>query len=82
MKKKVLLVIGVVLVILILVLGIVYLVDLNRMQNNEPVFFSTWGRKYSPPELNTKLDLVLSLEDEITDNSAWCGTFNMERFEK
>ena len=77
MKKKVLLVIGVVLVILILVLGIVYLVDLNRMQNNEPVFFSTWGRKYSPPELNTKLDLVLSLEDEIKDNSAWCGTFNL-----
>ena len=77
MKKKVLLVIGVILVILILVLGIVYLVDLNRMQNNEPVFFSTWGRKYSPPELNTKLDLVLSLEDEITDNSAWCGTFNL-----
>lgn len=26
---------------------------------------------------DSKLDVVLSLEDKITDNSAWCGTFNL-----
>ena len=29
-------------------LGVVYAIDMNRMKNNEPVFFSTWGRKYAP----------------------------------
>ena len=26
---------------------------------------------------NTKMNLVTSLEDEISDNTAWCGTFNL-----
>ena len=46
MKKKVGIVIGIIIIIAILVVGIVYLVDLNRMNNNEPVLFSTWGRDY------------------------------------
>ncbi len=77
MKKKVGIVIGVILIILLLVFGILYLVDLDRMANNEPVLFSTWGRKYAPTVVETKMNLVLSLEDEITENSAWCGTFNL-----
>lgn len=48
MKKKIGMVVGVILVILILVFGILYLVDLKRMDNNEPVLFSTWGRDYTP----------------------------------
>ena len=63
MKKKVGIVIGIIIIIAILVVGIVYLVDLNRMNNNEPVLFSTWGRDYEQEKTNTKLDLVLSLED-------------------
>lgn len=27
--------------------------------------------------INTDLSIVTSLEDEITDNTAWCGTFNL-----
>lgn len=82
MKRKIGTIIGVILVILILIFGILYLVDLDRMSKNEPVLFSTWGRKYTPPEeetaVNTKnMKIILSLEDEITENSAWCGTFNL-----
>ena len=69
-----------ILVIIILTLGAMYLIDLNRMKDNKPVVFSTWGRKYAPPEedrINTKLNIVVSLEDEIKPNTAWCGTFNL-----
>ena len=82
MKRKIGVVIGIILIMLILVFGILYLVDLDRMAKNEPVLFSTWGRKYAPPvekpTTSTKnMKLILSLEDEIAENSAWCGTFNL-----
>ena len=78
MKKKIGMIVGVILVILIFVFGILYLVDLKRMDNNEPVLFSTWGRDYTPKkQATTGMDIVLSLEDEITENSVWCGTFNL-----
>ena len=66
--------------IIIIVVGIMFIIDLQRMKNNKPVIFSTWGRKYSPPEenvINTKMNIVTSLEDEISANTAWCGTFNL-----
>ena len=76
--KKSTKIIFLILVIIILTVGVMYLVDLNRMKNNKPVLFSTWGRKYVPPaKVNTKLSVVTSLEDEITSNTAWCGTFNL-----
>lgn len=31
------------------VFGTLYVVDHNRMKNNEPVVFSTWGKQYVPP---------------------------------
>ena len=34
---------------LILAVGGVYLIDKNRMDNNKPVVFSTWGYQYVPP---------------------------------
>mgnify|MGYP001861189719 FL=1 len=61
-KKKVGIVIGIIIIIAILVVGIVYLVDLNRMNNNEPVLFSTWGRDYEQEKTNTKLDEERSLK--------------------
>ena len=48
MKKKILIVLVVILAI-ILILGVLYLIDINRMKNNKPVFFSTWGYDYAPP---------------------------------
>ena len=48
MKKKIIMVVSVI-AILALVLGGMFLIDKNRMNNNKPVVFSTWGYKYAPP---------------------------------
>ena len=77
MKKSTKIILAV-LIIIAIIIGTMFLIDLNRMKNNKPVLFSTWGRKYVPPaKVNTKLNIVTSLEDEITSNTAWCGTFNL-----
>ena len=79
MRKKMITIIVEILIFIVIVLGTIYIIDLNRMKNNEPVFFSTWGRKYINPEdrRETNMEIVLSLEDKISDNTAWCGTFNL-----
>lgn len=83
MVKKIFKILTVVIIVFAIILGIMYLIDKNRMDNNKPVFFSTWGAKYTPPKevgnlkFNSNIQIVTSLEDEITDNSAWCGTFNL-----
>ena len=76
--KKTAKIILAVLIIIAIIIGIMFLIDLNRMKHNKPVLFSTWGRKYTQiATINTKLGIVTSLEDEITSNTAWCGTFNL-----
>ena len=47
-KKKIGIIIGIAILLVVLTIGILYIIDLNRMKNNEPVFFSTWGFKYNP----------------------------------
>lgn len=80
-KRKALIVIILIVLFIIFVVGLVFLTDMNRMKKNRPVLFSTWGKEYKPmynqKEINQKLNLALSLEDDITENSAWCGTFNL-----
>lgn len=48
MKKHIWKIIIVVVVILAIIFGIMYLIDLNRMKQGEKVVFSTWGAKYAP----------------------------------
>lgn len=50
MKKNVLRVVILVIVTLLIIVGTIYLIDRNRMRNNKPVLFSTWGYDYAPPE--------------------------------
>ena len=77
MKKSTKIILAI-LIIIMIVICTMYVIDLNRMKNNKPVIFSTWGKKYAPTaKVNTKLSIVTSLEDEITSNTAWCGTFNL-----
>ena len=75
-------------VIILLVVLLIYLIDLDRMSKGEKVLFSTWGRDYIASSENKEnnlekenivatMDIVTSLEDETTENSAWCGTFNL-----
>ena len=71
MKKKVLIIIGIILLLILLIFGIWYIIDKNKINNNEP----------TNPIVSTTLtegtDVILSLEDTITNNSVWCGTFNL-----
>lgn len=48
MKKRMLIVIAIFLVF-VLMIGIMYAIDRDRMKNNKPVIFSTWGYRYTPP---------------------------------
>ena len=49
MNRKVVKV-GLVLVLLIMIsLGVLYYLDMDRMKNNKPILFSTWGKNYKPP---------------------------------
>jgi len=48
MKRKVIIIISIVLLVAIAIGG-AYVIDMNRMQNNKPVVFSSWGKQYVPP---------------------------------
>lgn len=51
MRKKIIIIIFLFMLI-IAVIGATYAIDMNRMNNNRPVLFSTWGYDYAPPEEN------------------------------
>ena len=75
--KKVL---GITIIAIILIFVSLYFIDQARMKANEPVLFSTWGKKYSPEkkvQYIENIDVALTLEDEIAENAAWCGTFQL-----
>lgn len=48
MKKKIIFIILIIFLIVLIFFSL-YLIDRNRMKNNKPVIFSTWGYKYAPP---------------------------------
>jgi len=48
MKKKILLLILCIIIVIVAVPVTLYIVDHNRMAENKPVIFSTWGKKYAP----------------------------------
>ena len=49
MSKKICKIIIIVMVIVAIIIGIMYLIDMNRMKNNKKVIFSTWWYSYTPP---------------------------------
>ncbi len=62
-KKKIGIIIGIAILLVVLTIGTLYIIDLNRMKNNEQVFFSTWGFKYNP---TIKKDLAKKDTNEHT----------------
>lgn len=88
-KKKICISIFCILIILILALLALYITDIIRMSKNEPVLFSTWGKDYSPTtnpssdntshntQDNNDIQFVLTLDDNLSSNSIWCGTFQL-----
>lgn len=59
MNKKIMKIVIAIIVILVMGLGILYCIDMNRMKNDEAVIFSTWGRDYTTPITKSKTDMGL-----------------------
>lgn len=64
MKKKIVIIVSII-VILIVLIGSAYLIDKNRMANNEPVIFSTWGAQYVPPVERENITNIIPNVPEI-----------------
>ena len=65
MKKKIIIIVSII-VVLALAVGGAYLIDKNRMDNNKPVIFSTWGYDYAPPEVLG--EIVKIIDRTVTEN--------------
>lgn len=54
MRKNVIKILIVVVIILAMIIGVMYLIDSNKMKRGEEVVFSTWGTKYVPALKNNE----------------------------
>lgn len=92
MKKKIGIIIIIIIIIAILIFGALYFIDHKRMEENEPVLFSTWGKDYKvatenkkdnenqkdeETETSAEINFALTLEDNVGQDTAWCGTFQL-----
>ena len=73
MKKKIIFVVSVI-AILALALGGMFLIDKNRMDNNKPVIFSTWGYQYVPP-VDISQESIFNVEEYIKDVNKYISIF-------
>lgn len=76
MSKKIVGIIISILTIIVLIGGTIYLIELNK---NPQVDSTPKTEEKSNTNINKNNDIniVLSLEDKIVENTAWCGTFNL-----
>lgn len=66
MNKRIGKIIIIIISILIIILGIFYLINLDRLKNNKTLFFSLWGKKYEETKLEEKKKTqnnIISLEE-------------------
>jgi len=69
MKKKNIIFITIIVIILIVILiSAMYMIDRNRMENNKPVVFSTWGYDYAPP-VEVEGDMVIIKNGHINNEN-------------
>lgn len=52
--KKALFIVVAVLLLISVIFAVLYVVDHGRMNDNEPVIFSTWGKQYAPVEITSQ----------------------------
>ena len=62
-------VLAVILVVAIL-LGIAYAIDLNRMNEGKPVIFSTWGLNYTPDDSNEEPNIENNIDEPKDEKPA------------
>ncbi len=55
----------IVIISLLALVGSVYVIDHNRMEKGKSVLFSTWGKKYSPPEKISPQKAIEIVKDSL-----------------
>lgn len=63
--KKFFVIVLSVIVIMFIVLFMFYGIDINRMRNNKPVIFSTWGYSYAPAIVLKEDEIELAITDYL-----------------
>ena len=54
---------------IILIIGLMFFVDVKRMNNNDPVIFSTWGFKYTPTVDFHEEEIISGVENYLLEKS-------------
>ena len=54
---------------IIISLSVLFSIDIDRMNNNQPVLFSTWGFDYCPPINLRDKEIEIAIEDYLIDKS-------------
>ena len=71
----------VIVILLIVSFVTLFCIDINRMRNNEPVFFSTWGFDYIPPINLQEEEIMLAIENYlVTRNECNSKRYNNEKW--
>ena len=65
--KKIFITILSIILIFIVMLITMFSIDINRMRNNEPVLFSTWGFSYAPPIDLKEEEIELAIMDYLIE---------------
>lgn len=83
-RKKLVVIYGIIGIVLLSII-LVFFADVNRIKNNKPVLFSTWGFDYAPPiDLSSaKIELAITeylvnrndLESEKYNDEKWFVSF-------
>ena len=67
--KKIYLIILLVVLIFISIFIALFVIDINRMRNNKPVLFSTWGFSYIPPIDLKEEEIKIAIKDYLIEKS-------------
>lgn len=68
MKNSVLRYILLIFITLFVIMSTIYLIDMNRMKNNKPVLFITWGYDYAPTETDASVSKLILMYETIIDD--------------
>ncbi len=67
--KRLLFIMGIALLVLFVIFGSLYVIDHKKMDNNEPVVFSTWGKQYVPPVEITPQTAIENVKKKLDKKS-------------
>ncbi len=67
--KKIFITVLSVILMFIVMLITMFSIDINRMRNNKPVIFSTWGYKYAPAIDFHEEEIIMAIENYLLEKS-------------